>query len=342
MAQLEVGEPGRPSWRTRLARWPFGVVGKLVRAVPAALDGYFRYRLSQHAAGIAYRVLFSLAPLAIVLVSIAGVVLQDDTRRQDVIDSIVGWLPFSEEGSSSVDDAITRLASPTSALGLVSLVLFFWAASGMMGALRTGLEAALHVERRRPAVRAKLVDLVLVAGAGALLIATIAVSVVAQVITRFVGGVADDLGLRGGVLAELTRIGVPLAITTVVVMLLYRFVPARRLRFGDAVAGGLVTGVLLVGISAASALIFQKVSDLSVIYGSLTVVLVFLYSVYLYASAVLFGASLAAVWSAPPDEGPPVPLRDQVRDAVLGLFVPRDPPAPPGPGSQPSSSGDRS
>ncbi len=342
MAQLEVDEPGRRSWRTRLARWPLGVVGKLVRAVPAAVDGYFRYRLSQHAAGIAYRVLFSLAPLAIVLVSIAGVVLQDDTRRQDVIDSIVSWLPFSEEGSSSVDDAITRLASPTSALGLVSLVLFFWAASGMMGALRTGLEAALHVERRRPAVRAKLVDLVLVAGAGALLIATIAVSVVAQVITRFVGGVADDLGLRGGVLAELTRIGVPLAITTVVVMLLYRFVPARRLRFGDAVAGGLVTGVLLVGISAASALIFQKVSDLSVIYGSLTVVLVFLYSVYLYASAVLFGASLAAVWSAPPDEGPPVPLREQVRDAVLGLFVRRDPPAPPGPGSQPSSPGDRS
>jgi membrane protein len=332
MAQLDVGDaPGRP-WRTRLLRWPLEILGKLSRAVPAAIDRYFRFRLSQHAAGIAYRVLFSLAPLAIVLVSIAGVVLQDDARRQDVTDAIVGWLPFSEEGSGSVDDAITRLASPTSALGLFSLLLFFWAASGMMGALRTGLEAALHVERRRPAVRAKIVDLVLVAGAGALLIATIAVSVVAQVVTRFVGGVADDLGLEGGALSELTRIGVPLVITTVVVMLLYRFVPARRLRFGDAVAGGVVTGVLLLAISGASALIFEKVSDLSVIYGSLTVVLVFLYSVYLYASAVLFGASLAAVWSAPPEDGPPVPLREQVKEAVLGLFVRRDPPSQPPPG----------
>jgi membrane protein len=327
MAQLDVEPAGGRARLTRLWRWPLEILGRLTRAVPAAIDRYFRYRLSQHAAGIAYRVLFSLAPLAIVLVSIAGVVLQNDARRQDVTDAIVSWLPFSDEGSNSVDDAITRLASPTSVVGLVSLVLFFWAASGMMGALRTGLEAALRVEHRRPAVRAKIVDLVLVAGAGALLIAAIAVSVVAQVVTRFVGGLADDLGLRGGVLSELTRVGVPLVVTTVVVMLLYRFVPARRLRFGDAVAGGVVTGMLLLGISAASAYIFEKVSELSVIYGSLTVVLVFLYSVYLYASAVLFGASLAAVWSAPPDEGPSVPLRERIREGVLGLFVPRDPPA---------------
>ena len=43
---------------------------------PSAIDGYFGDRLGQHAAGIAYRVLFSLAPLSIVLVSIVGVVLQ--------------------------------------------------------------------------------------------------------------------------------------------------------------------------------------------------------------------------------------------------------------------------
>jgi uncharacterized BrkB/YihY/UPF0761 family membrane protein len=47
----------------------------------------------QQAAGIAYRVLFSIAPLAIVLVSIFGLVLQDDGVRQDVVDSIVDALP---------------------------------------------------------------------------------------------------------------------------------------------------------------------------------------------------------------------------------------------------------
>ena len=313
---------------SRLARWPLDIVGNLVRVVPMAVDGYFADRLGQHAAGIAYRVLFSLAPLTIVLVSIVGVVLRDDARRQDVIDQIVGWLPVTEEGSNTVEDAITRLASPTSVLGILSLLIFFWAATGMMASLRTGLEAALRVERRRPAARGKLVDLLLVAGAGALVIVMIAVAVAAQVVTRFVDSASKVIGFEGGLLAELMRAGIPLLVTTVVVMLLYRFVPSRRLRFGDAVAGGIVTGVLLLAISAASALVYDRVAELSVIYGSITVVLVFLYSVYLYASAVLFGAEVAAAWSAPPAEGPPQPIVTQLRRAVVGLFVHHDPPRP--------------
>jgi membrane protein len=329
----EASVPEGPSWVARATRWPLGIVLTLLRAVPAAIDGFFSDRLMQHAAGIAYRVLFSLVPLSIVLVSIVGIFLRDEARRQDVIDEIVSHLPFTESGTSSVEDAITHLASPTSAFGLVSLLIFFWASSGMMGAVRTGLEAALRVapDRRRPAVRAKLVDLILVAGAGALLLAMVAVTVVAQVVTRLVGGAAEAVGLEGGWLAELLRLTVPLLVATVVVMLLYRFVPARRLRFGDAVAGGIVTGILLLAISAASAFVYDQVAGLSVVYGSITVLLVFLYSVYLYACALLFGAEVAAAWSAPPGTGPAVPIRRQVRDAVLGLFVRRPPPPPPGP-----------
>jgi membrane protein len=316
-----------------MARWPLGIVQNLVRAVPMAIDGYFRDRLSQHAAGIAYRVLFSLVPLTIVLVTIVGVVLQDDARRDQVVDEIVSRLPFTEEGTTNIEDAITRLASPTSAVGLISLVLFFWGSSGMMGAVRTGLEAALRVDPlgRRPAARAKLVDLILVAGAGVLLIAVIVLAILAQVVTRLVGGAAEAVGLEGGLLPEVLRIAIPLVVATVVVMLLYRFVPARRLGFGDAVVGGVVTGLLLLAISAASAFVYDKVAGLSVIYGSITAVLVFLYSVYLYASALLFGAELAAAWSAPPEEGPSEPILFQVRRAVLGLFVRQEPPTRPPP-----------
>jgi len=266
-------------------------------------------------------------------VTIVGVVLQDDARRDQVVDEIVSHLPFTEEGTTNIEDAITRLASPTSAVGLISLVLFFWGSSGMMGAVRTGLEAALRVDPlgRRPAARAKLVDLILVAGAGVLLIAVIVLAILAQVVTRLVGGAAEAVGLEGGLLPEVLRIAVPLVVATVVVMLLYRFVPARRLGFGDAVVGGVVTGLLLLAISAASAFVYDKVAGLSVIYGSITAVLVFLYSVYLYASALLFGAELAAAWSAPPEEGPSEPILLQVRRAVLGLFVRQEPPTRPPP-----------
>ncbi len=62
--------------------------------------------------------------------------------------------------------SIEQIATPLSAIGLISLVALLWGASGMMASIRLGLEAAMKVDRGRPAVRAKLVDFVLVAAAG--------------------------------------------------------------------------------------------------------------------------------------------------------------------------------
>ena len=53
----------------------------------------------------------------------------------------------------------------------------------------------------------------------------------------------------------------------------------------------------------------------------------FLYSVYLYSSALLLGAEVATAWSKPPENGPHVPIESQVRRAFLGLFVKQKPPA---------------
>ena len=62
---------------------------------------------------------------------------------------------------------------------------------------------------------------------------------------------------------------------------------------------------------------------LSVVYGSLTAAFVFLYSVYLYASALLFGGQVAAAWSAPAEPGGDPPIV-QIKRAVRGLFTASD------------------
>ena len=86
----------------RLVRWPFKLLRTLLRVIPQAIDGYFADRCSQHAAGIAYRVLFSLVPLSIVLVAIFGLVLRNDGLRNDVINEIVDTLPLSDSGGADV------------------------------------------------------------------------------------------------------------------------------------------------------------------------------------------------------------------------------------------------
>ena len=306
---------------------PLDIARTTVRAVPQAVDGYLADRCNQYAAGIAYRVLFSLAPLAIVLVAIVGVVLQDDSLRTRVIHDIVDALPLSDQGGDDVTQAIEKIAKPVNVLGVISLFVFGWAASGMMGAIRTGLEVAMRVENTRPAARAKLVDLILVVGAAALVLGTVLVNIVVQVATNAVERWLAEVGLSSDILQVTARHGLPLLLSTVVVLLLYRFVPARRLRFADALAGAIFTALLLLAISLGSGWLYGRTSNLSVVYGSLTAALVFLYSVYLYASALLLGAEVAAAWSHPGPETDE-PFGAKIRRLLFGLFVRQDPPPP--------------
>ena len=162
----------------------------------------FTDRCSQYAAAIAYRVLFSLFPLTIALVAVFGLVLQDDELRADVIDEIVDILPVSESGQTDVSQSIEGIASPLSAIGFISLIALLWGASGMMASIRLGLEAAMKVERGRPAARAKLVDFILVSAAGVLVLLIVGLSVVGAFFSRLVDRLRGVGGRRRDVLGS--------------------------------------------------------------------------------------------------------------------------------------------
>jgi membrane protein len=299
--------------------------GRLIGVFSAAAGRFFGSGASHHAAAIAYYVLFSLAPLAIVLVSVFSLVLQNDELRDTVVTKVVDALPVDTSGSADVEDAIEEIATPASAAGLVSLVVFLWAASGMMSAIRRGLEHVMGVEEGRPMLRGKLIDFALVGGTAVLVMVSVGVGLVTQFVNRLVGELAGVLGVEGDAAERTLSTALPFLVWVLTALLVYRFVPAARLRFRDALAGAIVTAVLLLGISLAADLVYAKTTEWSIVYGSLTSLLVFLYSVYLYSSALLLGAAVAIEWPKPHvSDGEP--FGRKVRRAARGLFV-RDRPS---------------
>jgi membrane protein len=330
----ETGAVEPRSRLARLARWPVDRLGEVARgvltALPRAIEDLFRDRCTQYAASIAYRVLFSLFPLTIFLVSIFGLVLQDDELRQRVIDELVDLLPVSESGQTNVAESIEGIATPLSALGFISLIALFWGASGMMASVRIGLEAALKVDRGRPAARAKLVDFALVALSGLLVIVVVGLSAFAAFFGRLVDRIAESIGVTapsGWVLRD----GLQLVIVAAMALLLYRFVPARKLRPRAAIAGAVLTAVGTWGATKVLAIVFGDFSRYNLIYGSLAGVMTFLFFVYVVALILLLGAEFAYAWSQPP--GPPgPPIRERVLGSVRGLFVHHEDEEPPRPG----------
>jgi membrane protein len=289
---------------------------RLAGSLVAAGTRYFSSGASDSAASIAYRVLFALAPLTVALVSVLGLLLQDEKLKDDVINKIVSVLPVK---SHDVTTAIENIATPASAAGLVSLLVLVWAASGMMTAIRGGLERAMGTEEDRGVVRGKLVDVALVGATSLLVLASVGVGLITQLVNSVVGELAGAVGLEGSVLRTLVSKLLPLLLWTGTLLLVYRIVPTKRPGRASALAGALLTAVLLLAISLAAGFVYAHATRWSVIYGSLTSVFVFLYSVYLFASAVLFGAAFATEWSRP---RPPDPERllEKARRRIRGFL----------------------
>src|SRR2546422_11724646 len=87
---------------------------------------YVRDDCGALAASISYYTLFSLFPLLIVVVAIAGLLIQDRGVQQDIVDEVLKNIPLNEgEGRDSVTNAVRDVAvlatRPTVTLSLSGL-----------------------------------------------------------------------------------------------------------------------------------------------------------------------------------------------------------------------------
>jgi membrane protein len=283
----------------------------------------------QHAAAISYYVLFSLAPLALLTLSIIGVVLTDQARA-DVVDEVLDAVPLSQtEGRDAVEDAVSgagRIGGPLAAVGLVFTL---WTASSMFAAIRRSLNVIWDVSEPRPWFQGKLVDF---AQIGLLLLVLVA-SLVATGVLRVVREVsADAFGPLAGKnpLWEIPPVVLPGALSFLTFLLIYRIVPEVRPQWRHCLAGAVVATLLFEALKNTFALYVANFSNYDVVYGSLAGVLLFLFFVHLAASILLAGAEVTRIserlrageFNAELfPQGPGTPLTTQAVRAVKGLFV---------------------
>ena len=178
----------------------------------------------------------------------------------------------------------------------------------------------MKVERGRPAVRAKLIDFVLMAAAGVLVLVIVGLSAFGAFFSELASSASPSGSECATPSGLFLRDGVQLVAILVTVLLLYRFVPARELRRRGALAGAILTAVGIWGATKVLAIIFADFSRYNLIYGSLAGVMTFLFFVYVVA-----GSSCSAPSSRTPGLSHPArrdhPCEHSSSAVVRGLFV---------------------
>lgn len=252
------------------------------------------------AAGISYYVLLSLFPLAILVVSVSGLILQNDRLREQVTDHLFRTLPLSaDEGRDDLERTIRGVATGFSTLGLLSVLGLVWSASGMMAAIRRALNEVWDVSYRRPLLRAKLIDLLMILGVGVLVTASFVITIFVQVARRVSSDLSAALGPFGAgttLAFEVAVVLAAIALSFATFLFLFTVVPAVRTHVRHVWPGALVAALGFELVKNGFALYLRYFGSYDLVYGSLGAVIAFLFFIYVSANIMLFGAEMAAEW----------------------------------------------
>ena len=242
-------------------------------------------------AALAYYMLLALFPLVALVIVGLSTFMDSSVIRSTVAEVVVFYFPSSKD---FLEEAIDHLFEARLFASLIAIGAMLFGAQGLFMAANRGVNRVFDCEPRR------IIDVTL---------STFAIVVLGVWLFLTSVGLTFILQISLGVLEDLPTIGVPLdrflfivaqvasiltpfAIAAVVFIIVYRYLPNREVRWSDATFGGLVTVILF---EMAKYLFFwfaNLASQRSLLYGSVSSVILLLVWSHVAGMIFLYGAAL--------------------------------------------------
>jgi membrane protein len=284
--------PPQPEWVRAVLRRPR--VARVVLLGRRSVREFADDNCPQMAAAVSYHLLFSIFPLALVAVGALGLATGSPHTRDSVISELLKVLPLSGDGRQQLRHEINSISGTGGGVGLVGLVGVIWSASGVMTAVRKAVNIAWDIEHRRPFVRGKAIDLLLLAGTFILLAATLGLVLLASIVRNSTNTLPAVAKVFAGPSAVVFIVLLVLALLTALFTGLFLFLPVVPVRFRDALLGAVVTAVGTGALQLGFSSYVSNFAHYNRVYGSLGAIIAFLFFVYLASMVFLFGAEVAS------------------------------------------------
>jgi membrane protein len=249
------------------------------------------------AAALSYYTTFSLAPLLMLAIAVAGFVFGEEAARGQIMWQISGLVGAeSARAIQSMIEAADRPAAGTLAT-IVGIVTLFLGASGVFGELRRGLNDVWDVEDDEGGLthlirqRARLFGMVL--GITFLLMVSLLIS---AAISAFGKLLSDGLLPLPEAFFHFLDVAISFGLITLLFAALYRFLPRTRVDWRDTWIGAATTSFLFVAGKTLLGLYLGK-SSVASSYGAAGSVLIVL--LWVYYSGIIFysGAEFTRVFA---------------------------------------------
>ncbi|MEZ4643146.1 MAG: YihY/virulence factor BrkB family protein [Chloroflexota bacterium] len=282
--------------------------------------GYGRDKGALLAAALAYHTIFSLAPLLVISVAVAGYFLGEAAVTGQLVTQIEGVV--GRAGAEVIQNLIRNASEGSTGLvaTIVSTALLIWGASGVFNQLKTALNLMWGIapppnQGVVGVVKGRFLAIFLVMGIGFLLLMALfsnamLVALDEQLVTWWPA--------VGGKLPTLNFV-ITFLIVTLLFAIIFKTLPDATIVWRDALMGGSVTS-LLFGIGQWGLGLYLRNSSVGSAYGATSSLIVLLFWIYMSAQILMFGAEFTQVFAK--QHGGGVMLADNAlvlrREAVNG------------------------
>jgi membrane protein len=241
------------------------------------------------AQALAFNAIFAIFPLAILIVAALGYVYGSTDGQARAL-ALIG--SFAPEVRSVLAENIRQAIEFRGMSGAIALVALLWSGKNLFQGLAYALNRALDIPTGRPLFSDILVAIVMVPILGTLFVVATAVPLGISLVVRY-GGFRN-----AAMVTTLAGYGTGLILIFVVTLVLYTYLPNRRVGLSFAVPGAIFVTIAWELAQIAFALYTTHV-DYSHVYGALGAFALLLIWFYYMATIFLFGAELCAETAVP-------------------------------------------
>ena len=266
----------------------------ITKSVEAWLDDY----APSMGAALAYYTLFSIAPLLIIAIALAGLVFGQEAARGEIVAQMQGLI--GREGAIAVQDLLKSANEPAQGIvaTVLSLITLVIVATTVFEELQSDLDRIWRVPAPAKAnglwtlLRTRLISFGLVFGLGFLLLGSLVVSAVIAAFGRWSNGFFEGWEA----FLHALNFSISFAIATLLFAMIYKLMPRARIAWRDVWVGAAVTA-LLFEIGKIVIGVYLGKTGVASGFGAAGSLVVLLLWVYYSAQIFLLGAEFTWVYS---------------------------------------------
>ena len=308
---------------------------RVYKLLKATFDDWMEDKALRLSAALAYYSIFSIAPLLVIAISIAGLVLGDAAVRGQLDVQLREYV--GPQAAASVQAMVQSAAKPAQGWtgAIVGVVTLLVGAAGVFGQLKDALNTVWEVKSKGVSgvwgfIREHLWNFGMVLVIGFLLLTSLLLTTALTSFNQYFESVSAVPPFVGGLLAFAVSFGV----VTTLFAFIFKVLPDAQIKWGHVWVGAIVTALLFELGKFGLSYYLGRASTASSFGAAGSVVLILLW-VYYASCILLFGAEFTQIYARERDEevppavgAVPVTAESRAQQGLAPVEVSRSEPPP--------------